>query len=84
MAALSGAARVVMLGYDCQHTGGKKHWHGDHPPGTAGNAAPHTVAKWPVHFRKLRDAYRGVQIINCSRDTALDVFPLAALEEALT
>lgn len=84
VAALSGAARVLMLGYDCQHTGGQKHWHGDHPPGTAGNAAPHTVAKWPAHFRKLRDTYRGLQIINCSRETALDVFPRAKLGDALT
>ena len=84
VAALSGAARVLMLGYDCQHTDGKRHWHGDHPPGTAGNAAPHTVAKWPAHFRKLKASYPGVQIINCSRQTALDVFPRANLEDVLT
>lgn len=84
VAAFSGAARVLMLGYDCQHTGGKKHWHGDHPPGAAGNAAPHTVAKWPAHFRKLRGAFPGVEIINCSRETALDVFPRANLEDVLT
>lgn len=83
VAALSGAARVLLLGYDCQHTGGKKHWHGDHPPGTAGNAAPATVAKWPAHFRRLREKHPALPIINCSRETALDVFPRGNLEEAL-
>lgn len=84
IAALSGAARVLMLGYDCQYKDGKKHWHGDHPPGTAGNAAPKTVAKWPADFRRLRDASKGIEIINCSRETALDVFPRANLEDVLT
>lgn len=84
VACLSGASRVLMLGYDCQHTGGQRHWHGDHPPGTAGNAAPQTVAKWPGHFRALRKAFPGVEIINCSRETALDVFPRANLEDVLT
>lgn len=84
MAAAGGAARVVMLGYDCQHTGGMRHWHGDHPPGTAGNAAPKTMAGWPAKFRELASALRGVEIINCSRETALDVFPRANLEDVLT
>jgi hypothetical protein len=85
IAALSGAARVLMLGYDCRHGGdGKRHWHGDHPPGTAGNAAPQTVAKWPAQFRKLRDAFPKLEIINCTRETALDVFPRARLEDVLT
>jgi hypothetical protein len=37
LAASRGARRIVMLGYDCQRTGGKTHSHGDHPP-TLGNA----------------------------------------------
>lgn len=83
VAALSGAARVLLLGYDCQHADGKRHWHGDHPKGTAGNAAPETVRKWPGHFRKLREAFPEVEIINCSRATALTVFPRSNLEDVL-
>lgn len=84
VSALSGVSSVVLLGYDCQHTNGQRHWHGDHPAGTAGNAAPQTVAKWPGHFRTLRDAFPGVRITNCSRETALDAFPRANLEDVLT
>lgn len=81
-----GARRVLLLGYDCQHTGGKTHWHGDHPqhriPGRQlGNAG--SVAKWPGQFAELRRLTPGLEIINCSRDTALTIFPRAALEDVL-
>lgn len=84
LAAARGAHRILMLGYDCQHTGGKRHWHGDHPEGCAGNAAPKTVAKWPAQFRDVRNRLSSVDIVNCSRATALTVFPRATLEEALS
>src|SRR5690242_9018703 len=31
-AILCGAREIVLLGYDCQLTGGRSHHHGDHPP----------------------------------------------------
>lgn len=83
IAALSGASKILMLGYDCKHKGNQTHWHGDHPRGTAGNASPKIVARWPGQFRELRDSLRGVEIINCSRETALTVFRMASLKEAL-
>lgn len=84
LAAARGARRIVLLGYDCQHTGGKTHWHGDHPKGCAGNAAPKTIRKWPAQFLDVQGRLAGVEIINCSRETALTVFPRAQLEEALS
>lgn len=83
LAALWGAERVVLLGYDCQHDGGRTHWHGDHPPGTAGNADAKTVALWPAQFRELLPHIRGVEVINATRRTALSLFPLAQLEAVL-
>lgn len=83
LAVMGGASRVILLGYDCQHTGGKTHWHGDHPKGTAGNAAPKTVAKWPAQFRELARTTGTTKIINCTRETALDVFPRGELERVL-
>lgn len=83
LAVLAGSRRVVLLGYDCQHTGGKAHWHGDHPA-PLGNAG--SVAKWPEKFRQVA-AYarrRGCTVVNATRDTALDMFERAPLEEALT
>lgn len=82
LAAWLGVKRIIMLGYDMQHTGGKTHWHGDHPKGL-GNAGK--VSKWPAEFKKLRarlDA-QGVQVINASRVSALDCFEKRTLEEAL-
>lgn len=79
LAIFRGASRVVMLGYDCQHTGGKTHWHGNHPPGL-GDAV--SIKKWPAKFAGLVGRAGG-RIVNASRETALTVFPRVSLEEAL-
>lgn len=77
-----GAKRVYLLGYDAALTGGKTHWHGDHPK-TLGNAR--SVLQWPAKFQKLADDAKAadVEIINCSRATALKCFPRAQLEEVV-
>jgi hypothetical protein len=82
-AASCGARRIFMLGYDCQHTGGKTHWHGDHPRGCVGNAG--SVGKWPARFKTLSNDLRkfGVDVVNCSRVTALDCFARKPLEDCL-
>lgn len=84
LAASRGARRILLAGYDAQHTGGQRHWHGNHPAGCAGNAGPKTVAKWPAQFRDIRNRLANTDIINCSRATALTVFPRVQLEEALS
>ena len=83
VAARRGAKRIILIGYDCGYSGSKRHWHGDHPPGCAGNAAPRTVAKWPRQFQELAGALPGIDIINASRETALTVFRRMPLEDAL-
>ena len=70
----------ALSGYDCQHTGGKAHWHGNHPKGL-GNAG--SVDKWPNQFRMLAARLPNIKIINCTRETALNVFPRGTLEEVL-
>ena len=79
LAVQGGARRVLMLGYDCQKTGGKAHWHADYAK--LGNAG--SIDKWPARFQALADDCAGVEIINCSRETALTIFPRMELEEAL-
>lgn len=77
-----GARRVILLGYDCCYHGKRRHWHGDHPEGGgSGNAG--SVERWPGQFAELARLVRGMDIINCSRRTALTVFRRAKLEEAL-
>jgi len=80
LAITMGAKRVILLGYDCQLTGGKAHWHGNHPRGL-GNAG--SVDKWPAQFKAMAAKFPKADIINCTRETALSVFPLGILEEVL-
>ena len=80
MAAQGGAERIVLLGYDCQRTGGKAHWHGDHPS-KLGNAA--RMNDWADGFRQLAQDHKSITIVNASRDTALDCFKRVDLQTAL-
>lgn len=82
LAARMGIKKIIMLGYDCGHTGGKTHWHGDHPAGLANAGA---VKDWPAEFKALAEhlALNGVQVINCSRATRLTCFERADLAAVL-
>lgn len=82
LAIVAGASKVVMLGYDCQKTGGRTHWHGDHPR-TLGNA--HSMPGWPKLFAKVAKfaEARRVPVVNATRETALTCFPRVDLEAAL-
>ncbi len=75
-----GAKRVILLGYDSQFSGGKTHWHGNHPKGL-GDAA--SVAEWPAQFDRLAKRLDGIKIVNCSRETALTCFARGGLEAEL-
>lgn len=79
-----GAARVILLGYDMQHTGGDIHYHGRHPAPLR-NPAAKDMPEWAAHFDAVAPtlARRGVEVINCSRVTAITGFRRAALEESL-
>ena len=77
-----GASQMILLGYDMQQTGGKSHWHGDHPQGLS-KSSP--LADWVRQFRSLAEDLKtqGVRVWNASRQTALDCFVKAPLESAL-
>jgi hypothetical protein len=75
-----GAKRVILLGYDCQLTGGKTHHHGDHVEGLQ-NPNAQKMVKWSLQFSLINT--RGTEVINCSRETSLDCFPRKPLEECL-
>lgn len=81
LAIARGARRVIMLGYDCQHTGGVTHWHGSHPKGL-GDAG--SVNRWPEKFKQLKaELGHRAQIVNASRVTALEIFERQGLEACL-
>lgn len=79
-AAKFGAKRVILLGYDCQLTDSKTHWHGNHPKGL-GDAG--SVAEWPAHFERLAKKLDGIDVVNCSRETALTCFARGDLDAEL-
>ena len=78
MAAQGGAKKIILLGFDCQHTNGKSHWHGDHPAHLA-NAG--LIDRWMEKYAEMKSEISG--IINASRETALTVFPRQSLESLL-
>lgn len=82
LAAMKGAERIVMLGYDCMKDGDKSHWHGSHP---AGMSDARTVAIWPALFDRLAKDMRrkGVEVVNASRRTALKCFNRVDLTDAI-
>lgn len=80
LAYLLGAKEIILLGYDFQNTGGQVHWHGDHKHGL-GNGAAHEprIKHMNIAAKQLSD--KGVKVINCTRETALECFERKNLED---
>lgn len=79
LAYLWNAIRLILLGFDMQNTGGKAHFFGEHPP----HLAQANYAVYVERFTRLAADLRheGVEVINCSRETALYQFKRATLGE---
>lgn len=75
-----GAARVLLLGYDCCVDEGT-HWHGDHPSGLK-NPDLNSTERWQAQYQRFAATVSGTEILNCSRRTALACFPLSTIENA--
>lgn len=76
-----GASRIVLLGYDMQRgPNDEGHWFGEHP-----NKSRSDYDRFLKFFPSVVDplARLGVEVVNCTRETALTVFPRVALREAL-
>lgn len=73
-----GASRIILLGYDMKPAiDGKQHWFGNHPDKIHSDRRA-----WLPHFKVIADQGL-IEIINCSRDTALNCFPRLPLEAIL-
>jgi hypothetical protein len=77
-----GATRIILAGYDMQHTGGRAHSHDDYPADWS-NAGG--VKEWVKNYTSLANDLRAanVDVVNCTIDTALRCFPRADLAETL-
>lgn len=77
-----GADKIVLIGFDCKtDKTGKRHWHADHT-GKLGNAG--SMGLWPKQFEEIFDCFRGIEVINCTRDTGLNLWPKRPLEQVLS
>lgn len=79
LARLMGFNRVYLLGYDCQYSNAKKHFHGSHKKGM-GNAE--RVSQWVKEYERIPQN-DGFKIINCTRQTAITSLTKQDLESAL-
>lgn len=82
IALLMGATRILLLGYDMKIArSGAAHWFGDHPDGIRSN-----YPGWWTYYSVAAEQLErlGIEVINCSPDTALNCFPRMSLESALS
>lgn len=78
-----GGVRVLLLAYDMKWgPKGKIHHHEDHK---GRNPGQDNLARWATIFNKMIPDLKkaGVEVINCSRETAITAFPRARLEDVL-
>lgn len=76
-----GATRIVLLGYDMQiGPHGEEHWHDDHPHANRSRYDQFRRA-FPTLVEPLQKL--GIEIVNCTRRSALTCFPRAALRDVL-
>jgi hypothetical protein len=81
LAVLAGAKRILLLGYDMKHTGGRSHAHNGHPvkhPEDVYLRYARNFATMVPHLQKL-----GVEVVNCTPQSAITCFPKEALESVL-
>lgn len=83
LAAHFGATRLILLGFDMKFSDHRRrHWFGNHSAtlNTIGN-----FTAWIRNFTALAPVLerRGVEVINCTTDTALKCFSRRSLSEAL-
>lgn len=83
LAALMGARRIVLLGFECQAVDGRTHGHNDY----------HQLDDLPTFTERFIPGWRGlapvflrmgVEVVNASPQSAVQCFPMATLAEALS
>ena len=79
LAAYLGAEKIILVGFDCSIKNGY-HWHGEHPKPLSNCKS---VEFWEKIFIKVSENLKHLEIINASRETALECFTRKSLEVAL-
>jgi hypothetical protein len=82
IAVLMGASRVLLLGYDMRFgPNDEAHWFGDHPDKVRSNYCA-WLSKFSIAADQLKSKH--IEVINCSRRTALRCFKRENLESVLS
>lgn len=75
-----GAKRILLLGYDMSMDGNRRHWFDDRPENMNMDTNYADLVKC---FKTIDPAKYDLEILNCTRRTALNHFPKHSLEECL-
>jgi hypothetical protein len=84
LAYLLGASSIILSGFDMKVTAGKTHFFGNHPYHKQGQGPNNEIMqRWCRNFVALAQDLKseGVQVYNCTRDTALTAFQTRELEQ---
>lgn len=73
--------RALLVGFDMRPVAGRMHWHKNHPVPTPLTAVDQWIKGLCAASPHL--VRRGLEVINCTPDSALDCFPRQTLMEAL-
>lgn len=80
-----GAKRILLLGFDMraitEQRKVKTHWFGDHPGGTSPGVYNTMLDCFPSLVEPL--ANRGIEVVNCTPESALKVFRRGTIESEL-
>ena len=79
IAYLAGARRILLLGFDLRSIEGKNHWFGEHPNKVVSHY-PGFVRIWETVPKTI---HGDCEIINVTPGSALKIFPMMDLDEAL-
>lgn len=79
-----GAKRIVLFGFDMRKVDGNCNWHVAHPPSTNPKHDPYTrfLTPW-VKIREDLD-HLGIEVINATPGSALQLFPMIGPAEILS
>lgn len=83
LAAHFGVKRILLLGYDMQTEPQRTHWHMEERP----QGFAHIIRRsFLPHFPSLAEELKpqGIEVLNCTPDSALQCWPYQSLEEALS
>ena len=77
----TGVRKIILLGYDMRVIEKKSHWFGEHPRGRNDFYGKSFIPVFRTLVEPLKEL--GVDVVNCTPDSALDAFRKSTLETEL-